>query len=125
MTDHCTVLEKFTLSEYAKGLVEHPRSRYEEKLGLISFFDPFLLPSMGSTSVAAPVSQPPVEASDIVAYLVLQTSFLTTKQFKTHKSLDAYNQFINRWVKDVEAWSLAGKIVVTGRVGQQDYISVV
>ena len=104
-----TALEKFTLSEYAKGLVEHPRRRYEEKLGLISFFDPFLLPSMGSASVAAPVSLPPVEASDIVAYLVLQTSFLTTKQFK----------------KDVEAWSLAGKIIVTGRVGQQDYISVV
>ena len=115
-----TALEKFTLSEYAEGLVEHPRRRYEEKLGLISFFDPFLLPSMGSTSEASPV-----EASDIVAYLVLQTSFLTTKQFKAHKSLDAYNQFINGWVKDVEAWSLAGKIVVTGRVGQQDYISVV
>ena len=64
---------------------------------------------MGSATVAAPVSLPPVEASDIVAYLVLQTSFLTTKQFK----------------KDVEAWSLAGKIIVTGRVGQQDYISVV
>ena len=69
-----TALEKFTLSEYAKGLVEHPRRRYEEKLGLISFSDPFLLPSMGGASVAAPVSLPPVEASDIVAYLVLQTS---------------------------------------------------
>ena len=28
---------------------------------------------------------PPVEASDLVAYLVLQTSFLTAKQFKAYK----------------------------------------
>ena len=63
-------LEKFILSEYAKGLVEHPRRRYEENLGLISFFDSFLLLSMSNASVAAPVSLPPVEASDIVAYRI-------------------------------------------------------
>ena len=43
-----------------------------------------------------------MEASDIVAYLVLQTSSITTKQFKAHKSPDAYNQFVNGWVKDVQ-----------------------
>ena len=57
-----------------------------------------------------------MEASDIVAYLVLQTSFVTTKQFKAHKSLDAYNQFVNGWVKDVQTWGVEGKIVVTGKV---------
>ena len=111
-----TTSEKFTLSEYAKGLAEQPRRRYEEKLRLISRLDPFLLPSMGSTNVAAPANLPPVEASDIVAYLVLQTSFLTTKQFKAYKSLDAYSQLVNGWVKDVQAWSVAEKIVVTGKV---------
>ena len=84
-----TASEKFTLSEYAKGLTEEPRKRYEEKLRLISCLDPLLLPNMGSTSVATPANLPPVEASDIVAYLVLQNSFLTTKQFKAHKPLDA------------------------------------
>ena len=113
-----TALEKFTL--------EHPRRRYEEKLGLNSFFDPFLLPSMGSASVAAPVSLPPVEASNIVAYLVLQTSFLTTKQFKARKSLDTYNQFINGWVKDVgRSLESSRKDVRYWKGRQQDYISVV
>ena len=51
-----TASEKFTLSEYAKGLTEEPRKRYEEKLRLISCLDPFLLPNMGSTSVATPAN---------------------------------------------------------------------
>ena len=51
-----TASEKFTISEYAKGLMEEPRKRYEEKLRLISCLDPFLLPNMGSTSVATPAN---------------------------------------------------------------------
>ena len=36
---------------------------------------------------------PPVEASNLVSYLVLQTGFVTSKQFKAnnYKSLNAYN----------------------------------
>lgn len=57
-----------------------------------------------------------MEASDIVSYLVLQTSFLTAKQFKAYKSLESYNQFVSGWVKDVEGWNTHGKITVTGQV---------
>ena len=71
---------------------------------------------MDSTSVATPANLPLVEASDIVAYLVLQTSFVTTKQIKPHKSLDTYNQFVYGWLKDVQAWGVEGKIVITGKV---------
>jgi len=53
---------------------------------------------------------PPVEASNLVAYLVLQTNFLTTTQFKAHKSLKAYNQFVCGWVNDVHSWKVAGKL---------------
>lgn len=81
---------------------------------MIGYLDPFVLPT--SRSSATPTDLPPVEASDIVAYLMLQTSYLTTKQFKAHKSLEAYNQFVNGWVKDVYAWQVADKIIVTGRV---------
>ena len=77
---------RFSLS--AKGLPQESRKRYEEKLRLISCLDPFLLPDI---SVVARSNLPPVEASDIVAYLVLQTSFLTTKQFKARKSLEGQN----------------------------------
>ena len=35
----------------------------------------------------------------LVSYLVLQTSYITAKQFKVHKSLEAYNQSTSGWVK--------------------------
>ena len=109
-------METFKLSAYAEGLSGQARKRYEEKLLLVGSIDPFLLPTSHGRGLAIPANLPNVEASDIVAYLVLQTSFLTTKQFKAHKSLEAYNQFVNGWVKDVQAWSKEEKIIVTGRV---------
>lgn len=102
------------LSSYAEGLTQVAKTRYIEKLLLIDSVDPFLLSTSSGSALAAPAKLPLVEASDIVSYLVLQTSFL---QFKARKSLlEAYNQFVSGWVKDVRAWSLNGKIVVTGRV---------
>ena len=59
---------------------------------------------------------PPVDSSDLVSYLVLQTSFATAKQFIAHKSMEAYNQFVCGWVRDVKAWNVSGKSVVTGKV---------
>ena len=53
---------------------------------------------------------PPVYASDLVSYLVLQTNFVTAKQFK---ALKAYNQLMCDWTKDVCSWR---KYVTTGRV---------
>ena len=102
------------LSSYALLLPEEAKARYKEKIKMIGSFDPFVLPDSGSC--VTPADLPPVEASDLVSYLVLQTSYLTTKQFKAHKSLEAYNQFVNGWVKDVHSWQVADKIIVTGRV---------
>ena len=56
---------------------------------------------------------PPVDPSDLVSYLVLQTDFITTKQFKAHKSLEAYNQFVCGWIKDVCIWRVSRKCVTT------------
>lgn len=102
------------LSPYAQLLPDEAKARYKDKIKVVGSLDPFLLPASGSSAI--PTDLPPVEASDIVAYLVLQTSYLTTKQFKAHKSLEAYNQFVNGWVKDVHAWQVDDKIIVTGRV---------
>ena len=56
------------LSSYAAdGLSEQAKWRYEEKIQLVGSLDSFLLPT--TRSLASPV-----EDSDIVAYLVLQTS---------------------------------------------------
>ena len=99
------------LSVYAESLSEEAKTRYKEKLNIIDGFDPFT----GTAGELADRS-PPVEAADIVSYLVLQTSFITAKQFKARKSLEAYNQFVSGWVKEVCNRKVAGKFVVTGRV---------
>ena len=59
---------------------------------------------------------PTVDSCDLVSYLVLQSNFITAKQFKSHRSLEAYNQFVCGWVKDVRTWRVARKFVTTGRV---------
>ena len=83
-----------------------------DKLTLIGGVDPFCISK--NDCVSCPL--PPVDASDIVSYLVLQTSFVTAKQFKAHKSMEGYNQFVCGWVKEVEAINIGKKCVVTGRV---------
>ena len=35
---------------------------------------------------------------------------------KRSESLEAYNQLVNGWVRDMQGWSVDGKIVVTGKV---------
>ena len=72
---------------------------------------------MGVITEAEATSElPPVEASDLVSYLLLQTSFITSSQFKACKSLEAYNQFLCGWVKDVTVRKIAGKFFTCGRV---------
>ena len=53
-----------------------------------------------------------------MAYLVLQTNFITMQQFEAHKSLQAYNQFVSGWVKDGHLWQIAGEFITTGWVGK-------
>ena len=100
-----------SLSTYAEKLQNEARKRYREKIAVINGVDPFV-----SCPGEAIATVPPVDASDLVAYLVLQTNFITTQQFKAHKSLEAYNQFVCGWVKDVHTWKVARNFVTTGRV---------
>ena len=74
------------LSVYAENLSEEAKTCYKVKLNIIDGFDPFT----GTAGELADRS-PPIEAADIVSYLVLQTSFITAKQFKAQKSLEVYN----------------------------------
>ena len=103
-----------TLSSYGEKLPTEAKARYLDKLTSIGGVDPFCI----SKNDCLSCSLPPVDASDIVSYLVLQTSFVTAKQFKAHKSMEGYNQFVCGWVKDVLAFKFGEKCVVTGRVSQ-------
>lgn len=59
---------------------------------------------------------PPVEDCDLVSYLVLRTSFISMSQFKARKGLEAYNQFVSGWIKEVNTRKIADKLLITGRV---------
>ena len=100
------------LSNYAEKLPREAKERYQNKLVLTGGIDPFVI---GGKEYRES-SFPPVDASDLVSYLVLQTSYITAKQFKAHKSLEAYNQFTSGWVKEVKAFDVGNKCVVTGKV---------
>ena len=92
----------FFMSKYVESLSLNAKEHYLKKISLIGNIDPFTLG--GKTivpGVQAAATSLPVSATDLVSYLVLQTSFVTVKQFKAHKSLEAYNQFTSGWVKDV------------------------
>ena len=109
------------LSCYAEKLPVEAKKRYREKLSAISGVDPFTLEAgKRSGPLEATDSLPQVDSTDLVSYLVLQTNFVTVTQFKSHKSLDAYNQFVSGWIKEVNAWTGKGKFVVTGRVSCLD-----
>ena len=69
------------LSSYAENLPPQAKNRYLAKIFIIDGTDP--LPA-GEFGEEADVT-PPVDACDLVSYLVLQTSFMTAKQLKPVK----------------------------------------
>ena len=67
-------------------------------------------------SLSESKSCPPVDSCDLLSYLVLKTSFLTVEQFRARKGLDAYNQFVSGWVKEIKMWRVLDKYLTVGRV---------
>ena len=72
------------LSRYADTLATDAKRRYIQKISLLDGYDPLLGVPATATAVV-----PPVDASDLVSYLVLETSFITAKQSKARKGLEA------------------------------------
>ena len=101
------------LSSYAAGLSKDAKPWYIEKISSLNGVDPFLATIPGAEITS---DLPPVDAIDLLSYLVLKTSFVTMAQFKARKSLEAYNQFVCGWVKDVVTRKIAGKYLTCGRV---------
>ena len=99
------------LSSYAKNLESHVQERYLKKISVVGV-DPVAIPSEQFSSECLP----PIEVSDLLSYLVLETSYYTNQQFKAFKSLEAYNQMVSGFVALVQGKEIAGKIVVVGKV---------
>ena len=51
---------------------------------------------------------PPIEAMDLLSYLVLETSFYTKEQFKAYKSLEAYNFLVSGFPTGILGCIVAG-----------------
>ena len=106
------ILQKIpVLSSYAKGLENHIKERYLKKISVVEV-DPAALPS----EQLSPECLPPIEVSDLLSYLVLETSHYTNKQFKAFKSLQAYNQMVSGFVASVNGKEIADKYVVVAKV---------
>ena len=87
---------------------------------IVSGIDPFTLScnqqGQSNNVQAQPGSLPHINSTDLHSYLVLQTSYITAKQYKAHKSLETYSQFVSGWIKEVKAWDISDKSVIIGRV---------
>ena len=58
----------------------------------------------------------PVEAADLLSFLVLETSYYTKDQFKAFKSLQAYNQMVSGFITSVQGHIITNKHVVLEKV---------
>ena len=84
------------LSGYAESLDSHVKTRYIKKISVLGA-DPNSIPE----EQFEPECLPPIEAIDLLGYLVLETSYYTREQFKAYKSLEAYNQMVSGFVTSV------------------------
>ena len=82
-----------------------------EKVAIIGI-DPLLI----SEEKHDPECLPPVEAADLLSYLVLDTSYYTNMQFKASRSLHAYNEMVSGFISSVQEQIISNKYVVLGKV---------
>ena len=64
---------------------------------------------------------PPIESTDLLSYLVFETSYYTKKQFKAFKSFQAFNQMVSGFVTSAQGLMVSGKVVVKAKVLHQVY----
>lgn len=99
------------LSDYAKKLKSHIYTRYLRKIAVIGV-DSACLQGEKLDAECLPL----IEATDLLSYLVLETSYYTLKQFKAFKSLESYNQMVSGFIRSIQGNIIAKKFVVLGKV---------
>lgn len=103
-----------SVQTYRDTLDSVSKQRYEDKLSLIEKEDPYTLDkSRWSQDVSKWAS---VTYPDIVNFLLYTTSSYTLDQLRSYKGLEAYNQFICGWVRDVLVCEINGLCLHTARV---------
>ena len=102
---------KLMLSSYAESLEKNAKRRYMDKISVIGI-DPLVIPHHKFTTECLP----PVEACDILSYLVLETSFYTKEQFKNFRSLLAYNHMVSGFITSVLGQIIQERYVILAKV---------
>lgn len=110
-----------SLKNYIDSLAPDAKKRYKEKIALVDDIDPYATnKKTWSTAVA---DYPTITYPDIVNYLLLTKSAYTNDELKNFKSLEAYNQFLSGWVKDISLVHASKKnIIVHARVCQHSHL---
>lgn len=75
-----------------------------------------LTPAIVLSDQFGPECLPPAEATDLLSYLVLDTSYYTKEQFNAYQSLEAYNQMTSGFVGSVQGKLTSEKYVVVAKV---------
>ena len=104
-----------SLKGYLEALSPEARRRYTEKIRLVDNLDPYM--ETKKTWSTAVEDYPGITYPDIVAYLLFAKSAYTNEELRNYKSLEAYNQFVYGWVRDISVMdSSTHNILVHGRV---------
>ena len=96
--------------QYTESLSISDKRKYLEKTKEIGDSYGYPLSALSQNDL------PPVRSTDIFNYLVLSTSFCTSKRFKVYKSTDAYKYFLSGFVSSVATRKVDKKYVVLGQV---------
>ena len=102
------------MNSYFKSLDPPSRKRYMKKISGIGGIDPYVIKSEKFDCNVK--NFPAVTYPDIVNYLIFGSSPFTENQLKALKGLEAYNQVIEGWVRDVKVYLYEDKRLVIRKV---------
>ena len=105
----------FPFSQYAQSLEISARTRYLLKVDAMKE-DPYLLKKSVLDEYLTDL--PSIDYTDIVDYLVYSTSYLTAKEIKARKSLQAYNNLLSGWVLETAIKRYEENCLVIGTLSQ-------
>ena len=111
MATETTEVEPLMLLNYSKNLEGKVKYGYLDKISEIGI-DPLHIPAKKLSEE----SLPPVESMDLLSYLVLDTSFYSNAQFRTYRSLQAYNQMVRGFISSVLGCMINKRFVVLAKV---------
>ncbi|KAL4221804.1 Hemicentin-1 [Mactra antiquata] len=97
---------------YKDGLDLVEKERYIEKIRAVKGQDPYEIVTWSRDNNLLPN----ITYIDIINYLVFKPSPYTAEELRCYKGLDAYNQFVNGWVRDTGCCIVNERCILTAKV---------